>query len=132
MDMIDNDIVIALIAHAEEVKLNSYSPYSGFKVGAAVLSADGRIFTGTNVENASYGLTICAERVAIGCMVAAGSEEITAIAIAADRPYTPPCGACRQVIYELGPEASVILTGDGAPHILSIAELLPDGFALSG
>jgi len=96
--MIDNDIVVALIARAEEVKPNSYSPYSGFKVGAAVLSADGLIFTGTNVENSSYGLTICAERVAIGCMIAAGCEEIAAIAIAADRPYTPPCGACRRPI----------------------------------
>jgi cytidine deaminase len=128
--MIDHDIVIALIARAEEVKLNSYSPYSGFKVGAAVLSTGDLIFTGTNVENASYGLTVCAERVAIGCMIAAGCEEIAAIAIAADRPYTPPCGACRQVIYELGPEASVILTGKGKPRIIPISSLIPTEFSL--
>ncbi|MCP4230165.1 MAG: cytidine deaminase, partial [bacterium] len=102
-----------------------------FRVGAAVLGGDDRIFVGTNVENGSFGLTVCAERAAIGCMVAAGATEIAAIAIAADRPYTPPCGACRQVIYELGPDASVILAGDGAPRVLSIAELLPDGFGLS-
>jgi cytidine deaminase len=129
--MLNDDIIQALIERAEEVKLKSYSPYSGFRVGAAVLSVDGEIFTGTNVENASYGLTVCAERVAIGCMVASGSTEIRAIAIAADRPYTPPCGACRQVIYELGPEATVILSGDSTPIIMSISSLFPNAFNLT-
>lgn len=126
--MLNETKINELIDRAREVKANSYSPYSGFKVGAAVLSTNGHIFTGTNVENASYGLTVCAERVAIGCMVAAGCEEIAAIAIAADRPYTPPCGACRQVIYELGPDATVILAGDGAPVTISISSLIPTSF----
>jgi len=87
----------------------SHSPYSNFKVGAAVLAGSGKIYRGTNVENASYGLTQCAERTAIGTAVSAGERRIFAVAV-----YTPtaaptaPCGACRQVIHEFGPQATVI------------------------
>jgi cytidine deaminase len=121
--------VDALIAAATQARERAYAPYSRFAVGAAVL-AGGRIFTGCNVENASYGLTMCAERTAIFSAVAAGEQRIDAIAIvtAADTP-TPPCGACRQVLREFGPHATVIsatTAGHRTEH--TIAQLLPDSF----
>ena len=92
-----------LLAEAWEVRERAHAPYSKFHVGAALLAADGRIFTGCNVENLSYGLTNCAERVAIGSAIAAGAREIVALAVVADtnEPISP-CGACRQVMAEFG------------------------------
>ncbi len=118
-----------LIDAATEARERAYAPYSHFAVGAAVL-AGGRIFAGCNVENASYGLTMCAERSAIFAAVAAGEQRIDAIAIvtAADSP-TPPCGACRQVLREFGPHATVIsatTAGQRTQHTLP--QLLPDSF----
>ena len=93
----------ALVDSAWRTRERAYAPYSEFKVGAALLAADGRVFTGCNVENLSYGLTICAERVAIGGAIAAGAREFSAIAIVADTGVpVSPCGACRQVMAEFG------------------------------
>jgi cytidine deaminase len=108
----------------------AYAPYSKYRVGAAVLGGSGRIFAGCNVENASYGLCNCAERTAIFNAVAAGERAVRAIAI-----YTPtrtpaaPCGACRQVIREFGPEALIISVCDSAKRLTaSLPELLPHAF----
>ncbi|MEP7084002.1 MAG: cytidine deaminase [Betaproteobacteria bacterium] len=111
---------------------NAYAPYSNFRVGAACISASGKIFTGVNVENASYGLTVCAERNAVFQAVAAGERDIVAIAI-----YTPtatpttPCGACRQVLSEFGKDIAIVCCCDGPDvHEFTIAQLLPHGFRL--
>jgi cytidine deaminase len=120
----------ALIAAARKASKNAYAPYSHFPVGAAVLTDGGEIFTGANVENASYGLTICAERNAIFQAVATGVRRIRAVAIYTPTPAaTPPCGACRQVIREFGPDADVYSVCDG-PEILhhKLAALLPEAF----
>ena len=121
----------ALAAAARAASANAHCPYSRFAVGAAVRTADGRIYAGCNVENASFGLTICAERNAIFQAVAAGAKEVVAIAV-----YTPtkrpvsPCGACRQVIAEFG-AADVMSSCDGdTTKRWTAAELLPDGFGL--
>jgi cytidine deaminase len=101
-----------LIAAAQAARRHSYSPYSGFRVGAALLTAGGKVYTGTNVENASFSLSICAERVALFQAVTAGEREFVAIAIATDTVSpTPPCGACRQVLQEFAPEIRVLLAG---------------------
>ena len=109
----------------------AYSPYSGFRVGSAVLARTGSLYVGSNVENASYGLSICAERAAIFAMAAAGEREIVAIAVAtgAEKP-TAPCGACRQVIREFArPEALVlVVTAAGARGQHRLSDLLPLDF----
>jgi cytidine deaminase len=98
-----------LIERAAEARLAAYAKYSGFRVGAAVLADDGRIFTGCNIENISYGLTICAERVAIFSAVAAGAHSFIRIAVVADtKELISPCGACRQVMAEFNPTLAVI------------------------
>ena len=119
-----------LIRIARQARKNAYAPYSRFKVGAAVLTEDGKIYSGCNVENASYGLTNCAERTAIFRAVADGQKKIKAIAIVLEAPdFGAPCGACRQVIYEFGPSAEVIMaTAAGKFKIKKISELLPDAF----
>jgi cytidine deaminase len=121
----------ALAAAARTASAHAHCPYSRFAVGAAVQTADGRVFTGCNVENASFGLTICAERNAMFQAVAAGARDIVAVAL-----YTPtrkpvsPCGACRQVIAEFG-AADVLSSCDGeVTKRWTAAELLPDGFGL--
>jgi cytidine deaminase len=121
-----------LLARAREARANAYAPYSRFPVGAALLAADGRVFTGCNVENASYGLTNCAERVAIGKAVSEGAREFAAIAVIGPEDGEPcaPCGACRQVLYEFGPELPVIVPS-AAPEgyeVQRMNELLPGAF----
>lgn len=120
-----------LLRRARAAKARAYVPYSGFHVGCAVLTEDGRIFEGTNVENASYGLTGCAEQTAIRHMASTGERgPIVAVAVVGDgeSPVTP-CGACRQVIFEFGPDATVYSSGDGGrPLITHIRELLPHAF----
>jgi len=122
-----------LVVQACRVRANSYSPYSGFRVGAALLGKSGRVYLGTNVENASFGLSNCAERSAVFRAVSEGEREFEAIAICADgdRP-TPPCGACRQVLLEFGPEMNIILAGqqgpDGPVRKFSLADLVPEAF----
>lgn len=115
---------------AREATANAYCPYSGFPVGAAVLTNDGRVFVGCNVENASYGLTICAERAAVFAMVAAGARRVVAVAIHTPTPTpTAPCGACRQVLREFGVDVAIRSTCDG-PAVLetTLAALLPEAF----
>ena len=118
-----------LLAAARAARARSYSPYSRFAVGAALLGASGRVYTGTNVENASFGLTICAERAAVCQAVAAGEREFVAIAIVGDeRTPTPPCGACRQVLQEFAPRLRVLLAGGGVDEEWGLDDLLPRAF----
>jgi cytidine deaminase len=118
-----------LLAAAGGARSNAYAPYSGFSVGAAVL-AGGRVFTGANVEIASYPISVCAERSAISAMVAAGERSIDAVAVMTDAEEpTPPCGGCRQAIWEFGREAVVVsAAANGSRLRSSIRELLPHAF----
>ena len=124
----DSDTLIAL---AREQLERSYAPYSGFHVAAAVVDDRGRVFTGVNVENVSYGLSMCAERAAIFAAVAAGARRITALAVAASgADLLSPCGACRQVVAEFAaPEVPIYCDAAGEPRRWTVAELLPRGFA---
>ncbi len=120
----------ALIAQAEKAKGGAYAPYSHFHVGAALLCADGRVYTGANVENASYSVTCCAERVALFKAVTDGARDFTAIAITSDADGpTYPCGVCRQALVEFSRDMDVICTGTGGQRdIKKINELLPYAF----
>lgn len=129
--MLDQDTVLQLLQEAQAAKEFSYSPYSGFRVGASVLMGDGRVFSGCNVENAAYGDTICAERTAILKAVSSGSRELRAIAITGDSmELTYPCGSCRQVINEFaGSDTLVVVSNRELCHrVYSMEELLPAGF----
>jgi cytidine deaminase len=121
-----------LLRRARAAHERAYAPYSGFRVGAAVLTADGRMAEGANLENASYGLTLCAERVAVASLVVAAGirSPVSAIAVVGDgEDPCVPCGACRQSIFEFGPEAVVYASGDGGrPLVASITELMPHPF----
>jgi cytidine deaminase len=133
MAAISAEVRDRLLASAREVMAHAYAPYSNFQVGAAILTADGKVFTGCNVENASYGLTICAERNAIFAAVAAtkGKPVIAAVAVATNPEVAcSPCGACRQVIAEFGKDAVVYYKGPDSIKQLTMAELLPDCFSL--
>lgn len=123
-----------LVAASRAVRMHAYAPYSKFRVGAAVLCDDGRIFTGCNVENASYGLTVCAERTAVCQAVAAGDIRIVAVCISlAGEPS--PCGACRQFLAEFNPEMDVLLDNTDIAHVccpqrVPLSDLLPRAFRL--
>jgi cytidine deaminase len=119
-----------LVAKAREVRDNGYAPASKFLVGAAVLTDDGRVFVGCNVENASYGLTICAERGAVCAAVAAGARRVVAVAVVTGLPEPArPCGACRQVLAEFGYDMQVVLAGSGDGVVTTtLAKLLPEPF----
>lgn len=129
MSVSDEQVARALAA-ARVARERAYAPYSQFRVGAAVLSADGALFAGANVENASYGLTACAERIAAWTAVAAGAGPITLVAVVTDTPDpVTPCGACRQVLAELAPDAVVVMaTLGGYQRRATVAELLPAAF----
>lgn len=119
-----------LIQRALEVRQNAYAPYSKFSVGAALLAEDGKIYAGVNFENASYGLTICAERNAIGGMVATGARKIKAIAVSSENGVTP-CGACRQVILEFADRNTpvyIITAQTGEVRETTVNQLIPDAF----
>ena len=120
----------ALIAAARDAQEMAYAPYSGYPVGAALLGGDGRIYTGCNVENASFGLSNCAERTAVFKMVSEGQHEILAVAVCTDNAGSP-CGACRQVLNEFRPPGGdfPVILDDGLEGVLtSIEELLPRAF----
>ncbi|HEV2150639.1 MAG TPA: cytidine deaminase [Longimicrobiaceae bacterium] len=119
-----------LLRRAREVRAHAYVPYSRFTVGAALLAESGEVFTGCNVENASYGLTNCAERVAVGKAVSEGVRRFRAVAVVGPQDDVPlaPCGSCRQVLYEFGPDM-VVVTPEGEGYTAaSMRELLPGAF----
>ena len=120
----------ALITAARTAREHAHAPYSNFRVGAAVRSKSGRIFTGCNVENATYGLTLCAERVAIFKAISEGERGFDAIAVVADTEnLTPPCGACRQLIWEFCGDVPVILSNlKGKTEIIRMKDLFPKPF----
>lgn len=122
-----------LFRRALEARGEAYTPYSGFKVGAALLTTGGEVFTGCNIENASFGLTICAERVAIYKAIAQGNRSFKAILnVTNTKEPTPPCGACRQVMAEFSPDLLVIMmTTEGRKKEISLQELFPDAFTQS-
>jgi cytidine deaminase len=120
-----------LLARAREARAHAYAPYSRFPVGAALLAEDGRVFTGVNVENASYGLATCAERSAVARAVSEGARSFRAVAVAGpedDHPC-PPCGSCRQILHELGPEMDVVTAAPGGGvEVVPLRDLLPRAF----
>jgi len=112
---------------------SAYAPYSDFRVGAALECADGSVFTGANIENSSFGLTICAERTALAAAVSAGHRAFVRIAIATETgDAVAPCGACRQVLAEFAPTLEVVSVSDDEENTWSLAELLPAPFHLGG
>jgi cytidine deaminase len=119
-----------LIETATEARLQSVAPFSDFKVGAAVRTDSGKVYTGCNVESASYGLTVCAERVAIWKALSEGERHFTELAVVADTDtLTPPCGTCRQIIWEFARDAKIVFANlDGRNQVFNIRELLPDAF----
>lgn len=118
-----------LVRRAREVMQNAYAPYSKFHVGAAIEAADGTIHVGCNVENASYGLTICAERMAVGAAVAAGKRALKRVAVAtAVEPPASPCGACRQLLAEFGLDLEIIAAGPSSERRWKLKDLLPEAF----
>jgi cytidine deaminase len=119
--------VTDLIAQAQAARERAYAPYSNFAVGAALLARDGRVFTGCNVENASYGLTVCAERVAICKAVSEGCRDFAAIAVVTATGATP-CGACRQVLVEFGVDQIIVARSDGSYATFTLDELVPQAF----
>ncbi|MGY8747677.1 MAG: cytidine deaminase [Pirellulales bacterium] len=124
------DVQQELISRAIQSRQLAYAPYSNFLVGAALLAADGSIYTGCNVENTSYGLCICAERTAICKAVSEGHQEFQAIAVAAN-PFATPCGACRQFIVEFGKQIEIIAVDANNPdHVKTwvIEDLIPENF----
>ena len=126
----DDPTLTDLSARARAVARNAYAPASSFRVGVALRATDGQVFVGCNVENASFGLTVCAERHAVGAAVAAGVRSFDAMVV-----YTPgsapgyPCGACRQVLAEFAPDLDIALIGDGGDVVhTSLTDLLPHTF----
>ncbi len=131
--MIPQHVLDGLVTTARQASMHAYAPYSRYPVGAAVLAASGRVYAGCNVENASFGLTVCAERVAVWTAAAAGEREIVAVAVATPNGATP-CGACRQVLQEFAPRGAgssdvIVLIADAKSYrTLSLSTLLPDAF----
>lgn len=120
-----------LLQMANDVRERAYAPYSNFKVGAALLCSDGTVFTGVNIENASFGATVCAERTAFFKAISEGYCGFVKIAVTCDKEYCSPCGVCRQVMVEHAPDLEILM---GNPHgtfrRTSIRELLPESFSL--
>lgn len=124
---------LTLINYAKEAMKNSYSPYSKFAVGSALLTKGGKVYLGCNIENASYGATNCAERTAIFKAVSEGEREFEMIAIVSNsHEYTYPCGICRQVLAEFMPKGEIILYDEKEIKTMKVEELLPYAFSLEG
>jgi cytidine deaminase len=119
-----------LIETAKTARLQSIAPFSNFLVGAAIKTDDGKVYIGCNIESASYGLTVCAERVAIWKALSEGERKFSELAIVADtETLTPPCGTCRQIIWEFAKNATIVLGNlSGETQVVSIRELLPRAF----
>ena len=119
-----------LINAALEARQHSIAPFSGFLVGAAVKTKDGKVYTGCNIESASYGLTVCAERVAIWKALSEGEKNFTELAVVADtETLTPPCGTCRQIIWEFARGATIVFANlDGKSETFQVADLIPRAF----
>jgi cytidine deaminase len=122
-----------LMAAAKAVRERAHAPFSHFKVGCAIEDEDGRVFTGCNVENASYGLTLCAERVAVFKAVSEGAGKLKRIAVVADTgSLTPPCGACRQILWEFCGDAELVLENlHGTRETMTVKQILPRPFDAS-
>jgi cytidine deaminase len=120
----------ALIETAKEARQQSVAPFSGFLVGAAVKTDNGKVYTGCNVESASYGLTVCAERVAIWKALSEGERNFTELAVVADTEVlTPPCGTCRQIIWEFARNATIVFANlNGESEVFHMTDLLPRAF----
>mgnify|MGYP000282918513 CR=1 FL=1 len=131
---LDSTLEDSLLKRAWEAQKHAYAPYSNFKVGAALLTKNGKIYTGSNVENASYGLTICAERVALFKAVSEGEREFKAIAIVtSSKDPIPPCGACRQVLAEFSKDLLIVSQSiDKKKKRWFLNELLPESFEFKG
>ena len=129
MNYLPESAAFKLFEEAKVAAENTYSPYSGFPVGAAVLTKDGKIFCGTNIENASYSVTICAERIALGYAIASGYTQIKAIAIYSNTDSISPCGTCRQFIIEFGNDIVIIFRHEQELIQKTIQELLPFCFS---
>ena len=130
----ENREIDKLISAAREAQRAAYAPYSEFKVGAALLTKDGHIFTGCNVENTTYGLSICAERVVVTKAISEGHKDFVLLVVVADsdEPISP-CGACRQFMLEFNPEMEVVMVGDnGNRRRMTVSELLPHYFLRPG
>ncbi len=120
-----------LLQKANEIRERAYAPYSGFKVGAALLCADGTVFTGINIENAAFGPSICAERTAFFKAISEGYRDFVKIAVTCDKEYCSPCGVCRQVMSEHAPDLEILMGNlQGTFKSVSIRDLLPQGFTL--
>jgi cytidine deaminase len=128
-----NEERAVLISAASRARENAHAPYSQFRVGAALRANSGRIFTGCNIENSSFGLTLCAERVAVFKALSEGERRFDAIAVVADTErLTPPCGACRQILWEFCRDAEVVLANlSGQITMRRVPDLLPDAFDAS-
>ncbi len=120
-----------LIQRAIEARELSYSPYSKFAVGAALLCADGTVFTGANIENAAFGPSVCAERVALFKAISEGKREFVKLAVTCESDHCRPCGVCRQVMFEHAPDMEVLMGNPDGEYVrTTVRELLPDGFTL--
>lgn len=121
--------IAALVEAARGAMANAYAPYSQFHVGAAVEDTAGRVFAGCNVESASYGLSICAERMALGAAVAAGARRLRRVVVTTEvDPPAAPCGACRQLLAELGLDTEIVAVGPASERRWVLRDLLPDAF----
>ena len=129
MSDLNPETIDRLVEAASKVRDQAHAPYSTFTVGAAIIDAGGRIHVGCNVENASYGLSVCAERHAVAAAVSAGGQGIEGLAVVTDTsPPISPCGACRQVLVEFGNFPVILANLEGDRTLTSVAELLPDAF----
>ena len=129
MATVEEKTIVRLIEAATAVRNCAHAPYSDFRVGAAIVDADGEIHIGCNVENASFGLSVCAERHAVAAAVSAGADKLEAVAVVTDTsPPASPCGACRQVLREFGDLSVILANPAGERHLTTVNELLPGAF----